>query len=34
MRQLTYVGGNTIEWWDVPEQNCRTTATQWCSRSR
>ena len=18
MRQLTYVGGNTIEWWDVP----------------
>jgi threonine dehydrogenase-like Zn-dependent dehydrogenase len=19
MRQLTYVGGNTIEWWDVPE---------------
>ena len=19
MRQLTYVGGSTIEWWDVPE---------------
>jgi threonine dehydrogenase-like Zn-dependent dehydrogenase len=23
MRQLTYVGGNTVEWWDVPEPKLR-----------
>jgi hypothetical protein len=34
MRQLTYVGGTGIEWWDVPEPKLQDDATPLSRRWR